>query len=526
MICPDANTWNLLSMNLLDESHAESLREHCLSCERCQAAWQEASRQHTDLLDSFEAFGCNHDQRREQLMAMLPHSVPVSAKDSDIVLGTQWLGGIAMSMRRHKTRWAAVALLPAACVLIALVLMTGEKTAFADMLEKMRQAKTMTCDFVTTWTAVEGELPDGFPKDPSRGRHSVRFDGDTRAEAGEHEQAGRKTRSLMLGDKAYIWEDDKLRVMSIAELGRLRPVEDLLSRLLKFRESPDRNLGEQIIDGRRAVGFEVVGWKLGFGTRPTKGNPTPVDSDVQVRIWVDVEQDLPIRLEYDRKIARYESLVASRHRWNNIKWNVPLDPNDFRPPSEEDIAKAETIPIPAIDEVAFIDGMRAWLELKDKAQAGIDIIKRRAEERGKEQELPVSTTELERAALDHGFPERLDTLWLNGGFSARAILGHLGKVTSELKPAPKDLGPEERAKLARVAAKESAETALQAATKAARKAVSVAMFYKILANEQREPEYFGAIVKPGDEKAVLLRWKLDDGRHRVIYGDLRVESVD
>ena len=92
--------------------------------------------------------------------------------------------------------------------------------------------------------------------------------------------------------------------------------------------------------------------------------------------------------------------------------------------------------------------------------------------------------------------------------------------------APKDLGPEERAKLARAAAKESAETALQVGTKAARKAISVAMFYKMLANEEREPEYFGATVKPGDSKAVLLKWKLDDGRYRVIYGDLRVETVD
>lgn len=63
-------------MNLFDQDRAESVRQHCLECERCYIAWQEASRQHTELLDTFGAFDGNHDQRRDQLMAMLPESVP------------------------------------------------------------------------------------------------------------------------------------------------------------------------------------------------------------------------------------------------------------------------------------------------------------------------------------------------------------------------------------------------------------------------------------------------------------------
>lgn len=525
MICPDAKTWNLLSMNLLDECRAETLRQHCLECERCRAAWQDASRQHSELLDGFEAFDCNHDQRRDQLMAMLPEPVPFSERESHVALRRPWLGGITMSLRRHKTRWAAAALLPAACILFAFFLMTGEKTAFADMLEKMRQAKTMTCDLVTTVTVVEGKLPDGFPTKPKRGTHSVRFDGDTRAELSEYEHSGRKIRSLLLGGKAYIWDGDKLQVISLAEAVHHRAVEDLLSRLLEVRESPDRNLGEQMIDGRRTVGFEIAGWKLGFGTRPTKGSPTPVDSDVRTRVWVDVEQDLPIRLEYDRKIVMFDSVATMHHKWNNIKWNVPLDPADFRPPSEEEIAKAETTQVPAINEAAFVDGIRAWLESKDKAQAGFDIMKKMAQERGKEFPGEMSTF-VETAVLDAGYPERLDMLWLNGGFVARATWGNLGEVMSELKPIPKDLDKEERAKLAKARAEESAKAGAQAASEASRKAIPVAAFYQNLANEQRDPEYFGATVKPGDSKAVLLKWKLDDGRLRVIYGDLRAETVD
>ncbi len=40
-----------------------------------------------------------------------------------------------------------------------------------------------------------------------------------------------------------------------------------------------------------------------------------------------------------------------------------------------------------------------------------------------------------------------------------------------------------------------------------------------------EPVYSGATVTATDSDKVLLRWKLDDGRYRVIFGDLRIEDV-
>ena len=37
--------------------------------------------------------------------------------------------------------------------------------------------------------------------------------------------------------------------------------------------------------------------------------------------------------------------------------------------------------------------------------------------------------------------------------------------------------------------------------------------------------YYGKTIKPSDKDKVLLRWKLDDGRYEVIFGDLRAETV-
>jgi hypothetical protein len=51
------------------------------------------------------------------------------------------------------------------------------------------------------------------------------------------------------------------------------------------------------------------------------------------------------------------------------------------------------------------------------------------------------------------------------------------------------------------------------------------MYYMKLVRDGHEPEYFGDEVTPAETDRVLLRWRLDDGQVRVVYGDLRVETL-
>ena len=55
--------------------------------------------------------------------------------------------------------------------------------------------------------------------------------------------------------------------------------------------------------------------------------------------------------------------------------------------------------------------------------------------------------------------------------------------------------------------------------------VGGSMYYMKLVRQGREPEYFGQTVTADDADQALLRWSLDDGQIRVIYGDLRVETL-
>jgi hypothetical protein len=523
MTCPDSKTWDLLSMNLLTEDVAESLRRHSQECEKCSRAWHEAARRHDELRSAFQEFDCDHDQRREQLMTLLPRTT--SAKEPGVVLWQRWLGGVAMIFQQRSVRWAAAALVPAACLIAALYLMADGGTAFAAVLAKVRQARTMVCDVVTTTTAVKGQLPDALTVEPRRGRMAISIDGDEHAVLYEYEQFGRTYRSLFTGDKAYVRDGDKLRVISSADAAQRGSMESWLDRLLKVREAPDRELGEQVIDGRRAIGFEIAGWKMGLGTKPTEGRPTPVDSESQFRVWVDVEQDLPMRIESYQQFVLPDATGAIHVQWDNIKWNVPVDPAEFERPSAEEIAKAETIETPAVDESTFIDVMRAWVESGAKAEAAIELMKKKAQEKG--EPLPAEMSSLfERAALGAGYPERLDMSWLSGAFAARSTLGLLAETLPQLEPPPAGVSDEGRAKLVSERAKAGALAGAKAASDAMLKATAVAAFYQRLAYELREPEYFGATAKPGDAEAVLLKWRLDDGRYRVIYGDLHADAVE
>ena len=52
-----------------------------------------------------------------------------------------------------------------------------------------------------------------------------------------------------------------------------------------------------------------------------------------------------------------------------------------------------------------------------------------------------------------------------------------------------------------------------------------AQYYGTLKSDGKDPVYNGRSVTAADADKVLLRWRLDDGQYRVIFGDLRMEDV-
>jgi len=54
---------------------------------------------------------------------------------------------------------------------------------------------------------------------------------------------------------------------------------------------------------------------------------------------------------------------------------------------------------------------------------------------------------------------------------------------------------------------------------------STCAFYGELLENDMDPVYYGEEINTRDYDKVLMRWRLEDGRYRVVYGDLRTEDV-
>ena len=49
--------------------------------------------------------------------------------------------------------------------------------------------------------------------------------------------------------------------------------------------------------------------------------------------------------------------------------------------------------------------------------------------------------------------------------------------------------------------------------------------YEFLVHQGKDVEYYGDSIDPDDSNAVLMQWKLSDGKYSVIFGDLRIKTV-
>jgi hypothetical protein len=147
----------------------------------------------------------------------------------------------------------------------------------------------------------------------------------------------------------------------------------------------------------------------------------------------------------------------------DFRWNVVVNPDDFEPNIPEDYrSPAGDIIIPAFNEENAIKGLRLFADAFGKYPVNLETV---------------------------GWEYRKHT-----GFDPNSY---------------KDLSDEERTRK----------------TSEVIQLVAPGFLYTILVEENKDPVYYGETVKPGDADKVLLRWKLDDGQYRVIFGDLHADTV-
>jgi hypothetical protein len=222
-----------------------------------------------------------------------------------------------------------------------------------------------------------------------------------------------------------------------------------------------KSLGQSIIDGITVEGFRTTDLAYGGGFFGEAAR-TEDPQKVDVKLWVDLKTFLPVRLEED--IVKKDGTQLHEVSYD-FRWNVIINPDDFVPEILEDYrAPAGDIIIQPTNEENAIKGLKLFANAAGK------------------------------------YPENLDY---------KAFKKEYKRLFPPDPNSYKDLSDEERTQKTNEGLSHAAP----------------AFLYRKLIGENREPAYYGETVGPDDTDKVLLRWKLDDGQYRVIFGNLNAKNV-
>lgn len=491
MTRPDREDWDLLSMGLSDPARAEELRREADADPAKRAEFDRARREHAALVRAYEAYDRDHEQLRDQLMAALPDS-PNAAADGgrtaesgapggrrrpwhdsglpspDLQAGSRLRGlpkkGAAL-MRHPTTRIAAFVLTPAAAIVLAFILMIGwnQTSAFARAVERLRTAESIATRF-QAWMG-DADQPMMGGKLILSNEYGMRFDTEV---AGVEGSATTIYRAIG-GPITMVQEplNAVIRLHVPEEFDGLSSVPD--------QTSPDdfirrfmKLAGEADVKlGISTIdGREVEGFEVS-GERLGLTFPG-APGDGAARMWVDVKSGLPVKLEVET--AHMNPMIGAtkvRAVYDRFEWDAPLDAALFTPVAPEGLREVE-LTMPPISEATLIDGLRVFADTIGTYPATLDAAWAGAQ---------------------------LSVAWMTKGRIQRDDNGELAVIPAELM-----------------------QDTMTIATGCG--------YVQQLARQGRSPEYFGATVRPEDADDVLVRWRTEDGRTRVIYGDLRAETVE
>jgi hypothetical protein len=243
--------------------------------------------------------------------------------------------------------------------------------------------------------------------------------------------------------------------------------DGFIQRFLEMADEADLDLGFAEMDGHQVQGFEVSAKKLGLefvGSGWSSGDDQDASPSAAARLWVDVTTELPVRMEValNIEIAGGRMLAV----YDQFEWDVPVADDLFVLEIPEGMREIE-LTIPPLTEATLLEGLQLFADATAQ------------------------------------YPVSLDPTNISVQFSMAYVTS--GRV--QIDPA------------------DPAATLSGDLVGDVLKVSMACAFVQHLAAEGHEPEYFGDIVTPEDTDEVLLHWRLGTGEMRVIYGDLRAETV-
>jgi len=245
---------------------------------------------------------------------------------------------------------------------------------------------------------------------------------------------------------------------------KLRLTDELLKKMEKENGDPRTMLKDMMKHEYTKLGFDTIDGIEVEGIEVTDPAMAGGMFDRLVaRLWVDVKTDLPVLMTM--KASTNDGKVVLDMVMDNYQWDAEIDPAELEPNIPDDY------------------------ELLADAEFGID-----SEGKG-----IVEALKFFSDYADGRYPSSLTGMTVVKEFSEALIMKFGGQ------PALGDPNEEEIAKIIKLQ--------------------SIGMTYAMMVKDGNDPAYYGDRVTAQFPHAVLMRWKIDEGTYRVIYGDLAVEDV-
>lgn len=422
-------------------------------------------------------------------------------------------GAVAPDARRIIMK-SRIAKLAAAVVIVIAVFIglpfflgDGEGIALANVLEKIEQARAYMYTMKMKMT-MAGDMMPGLQETTIvatvSDEYGMRWDWDS-----ADPNTGEK-----VSQHVYVIPEQKAVVTIIPEKKQYMRMEfdDQLLAKMKQQNNDPREMIKQIMGceytelGKSVIdGVEVEGWRT---TDPAVlGGAT---ADVELTLWVDVENWLPFRSEMDMKMGDKMHVSGATY---DYRWNVPVQASDFEPIIPEDFTPfpGDGMKLPSMTEEGAIEGLRLFAEmtgrypnsltLADFTQEILAFNDMMMEELKKLKEEMGDTTEMTKEEL-------------------RNAVMKMSTETTLLKKLMEEIGD-----TTEMTEEELRNAVMTKSMERTFRLQAPALFYMMLTQEKKEPAYYGESVGPGDANIVLMRWKAAENQYRAILGDLTAVDV-
>jgi outer membrane lipoprotein-sorting protein len=217
-------------------------------------------------------------------------------------------------------------------------------------------------------------------------------------------------------------------------------------------------------EANRKLGTKEINGQKAWGFEIDGKKIDPDAYPGPVEIWLAADSDLPVVLSYEMKSPAMPTPMAMR--MENFTWNLELDPRLFDPTPPEGYTESTPKPDSVEEQVREI---KEALTIYAEASGG----------------------HYPRVKIVYG----------------DVIRDELVKMLKIPWP-PRTIEEGRDEKVAKV-----------------RRATEGIATMSLIFRHNPDAAYYGKTVGPNDKDQVLFRWKLDDGRYQVLFGDLRSETV-